>query len=91
MTTPEIILLLTPIISLGVTAVLRVLLPKIPGPLLPVIAGAVGVFPDAINAFASGSEASPLKGFLAGCAAVALHQVKVQLGKPKREEGLDLP
>lgn len=79
MTIPELVLALTPFVSLAVTTIIRALLPKIPGPLLPVIAGAIGVLPDAISAFAHNTEASPLKGFLAGCAAVAIHQVKVQL------------
>lgn len=82
MNTQETILALTPFISLAATKLVRSLVPKTPAPLLPVVAGALGVLPDLAQAVANNTAASPLKGFLAGLAAVAIHQVSVQLTKP---------
>lgn len=85
MNNQETVLALTPFASLAATKIARVLVPKIPTPLLPVIAGGLGIIPDAVQALAYNTQANPLKGFLAGLAAVAIHQVAVQLQKPKAE------
>jgi hypothetical protein len=83
MNTQEITLALTPFVSLFGTFLARKIIPNIPGPVLPVVAGVLGVVPDMVQSIANDTTASPLKGFLAGLAAVAIHQVGVQLQKPK--------
>lgn len=85
MNTQETVLALTPFVSLAATKLVRSVLPNIPAPILPVVAGGLGILPDLAQAIAYNTQANPLKGFLAGLAAVAIHQVAVQLQKPKAE------
>lgn len=82
MSTPDLILALTPLVALLVTFAVKKALPAIPGWALPIVAGLAGVLPDLSNAIATGADASPLKAALLGLAATGIHQIKAQFGKP---------
>lgn len=83
MNTPDLILALTPIVSLLVTFAVKKALPAIPGWALPIVSGLVGVLPDLSHAIATGDAANPLKGALLGLAATGIHQIKAQFNKPQ--------
>lgn len=85
MSTSDIVLALTPVISLAATAGVRALIPKIPGWLVPVVAALIGVSPDLITHLVTGSAQSPLVAALLGLAATGLHQIKVQFTKQTNE------
>jgi len=82
MNTTDIVLAATPLISLGITAGLRALMPKIPGWALPILAALVGIAPDWIAHLQTGSPANSLMAALLGLAATGIHQIAVQLKKP---------
>jgi len=82
MATTDLILALTPLVSLLVTFGVKKALPAIPGWALPLVAGLAGVLPDLSNAVVTGGEASPLKAALLGLAATGIHQIKAQFAKP---------
>ena len=72
---------LTPIVSLAVTFLAKLLIPRIPGVLLPLVSGVVGVLTTVVSNAATGTDQDALIGFGLGLGGTALHQIKVQLGK----------
>lgn len=74
--------LLTPLLSLGVTWVVKMVIPKIPGFLTPVVASAIGAGATVAAAAATGTALNPLVGAALGLAATGLHQIGSQLSTP---------
>lgn len=70
---------ITPLFSLGVTALVKYAAPHIPGYLLPIIASITGLLPDYISHLATGAGTNTIAALLLGLSATGLHQISVQL------------
>lgn len=81
MNTPELIIALTPLVSLLATSLVNYIFPRVSGWILPIVAGAIGILPDLIHSVLANIEASPLIAAFAGLTATALHQIKQQWNK----------
>lgn len=74
--------LLTPVIALVVTFAVKQLT-RLPGWVLPIVASLAGAGYEAVSQLSLGGSPNLIQGLIYGGAAVALHQLKAQLTKPK--------
>lgn len=83
---PGLLAPLTPILTTGVsyvaTMIVRALLPKLPGWLIPIIASLLAAGTDTVSHFAAGTDLNTQTALLLGLGATGLNQIKVQLTKP---------
>lgn len=78
-TAGQILVFITPIISLLVTGLVKKYGPDIPGYLVPVIATGIGLATNLITAYATGHPSNWLLGLALGASATTLHQIGSQL------------
>lgn len=70
--------LLIPVVVPLVIAGMKYVMPKIPGPALPVIAAIIGPLTDLITSYATGNQANPILAGALGLAGVGVREVADQ-------------